>query len=200
MTRIYCADEDWQSSSASTPQLRPSKPPRITPPPVCTLQAEAECRPSPPHTLADSPPDTSMSPDADVASPSGRCDSGSHPIPSYSPEVMRCQFKPHVKALGQANLCISAESQHECLLPAIPSTTPTLLHVSPSRRYARCMQCSEDQSRVRPFPDLSFDTEASEEAVASDTAQVPLTTRYPSNRFCLRLCASPACSSVFRNA
>ncbi|KAL3156366.1 hypothetical protein ABBQ38_000681 [Trebouxia sp. C0009 RCD-2024] len=174
-------NEDWQSPSAATPQLRPSKPPRITPPPVCNLQAEAECRPSAPHASADSPPDASMSPDADMASPSGRCESGSVPIPSCSPEVMRCQFKlkrsPHAKALDQANLCISAESQHECLPPAMPSTTPTLLHVSPCRRYARCMQSSEDQSRVRPFPDLSFDTEASEEAVASDMSQVPLITR-----------------------
>lgn len=177
----HFADEDWQSPSASTPQLRPSKPPRITPPPFCNLQAETECRPSAPHASADGPPDASMSPDADIASPGGRCEPGSHPIPSCSPEVMCCHFKlelsPHAKALDQANLCISAESQHECLPPAMSSTTPTLLHVSPHCRYARCMQSSEDQSRVRPFPDLSFDTEASQEAVASDTSQVPVITR-----------------------
>ncbi|KAL3132053.1 hypothetical protein ABBQ32_008671 [Trebouxia sp. C0010 RCD-2024] len=48
----------------------------------------------------------------------------------------------------------------------------TFSAMRPARR-----QSSEDQSRVRPFPDLSFDTEASQEAVASDTSQVPVITR-----------------------
>lgn len=162
----------------------PPKLPRITPPPVCTLQAEADCRRSEPDCFDESLPDASglsMSQDADIASPNGRCESGSHPIPSCSPEVVRCRFRhthsQHAQALGQTTLYNSAESQHECLPPAAPSITPTLPYLSPCCRYARCMQCSEDQSRVRPFPDLSFHIEASEEAAVSDPTQVYLSTR-----------------------
>ena len=188
------ADDEWQSTPTSTPQLMHPKPPRITPPLLCTLQTQAECRPTASDTLPEGLPDTSgrsMSQDADVASPSGRCEPGSHPIPCCSPEVQRFQFRhkhsPYAKALGQAGLCVSAESQLEGLPSAVPSTTPILPHLSSRRRRAWCMQCSEDQATIRPFPDLNFDTEASGEAVPSDSSPAAMHLRYCYKQ---KLCAS----------
>ena len=174
-----CADEEWQSTPKSTPRLMQSKPPRITPPPLLNLQAKAQCGPSAPDTLLEglsSVPEQSKRPDADVASPSGRCGSGSQPVPCCSPEIKRIGFRqqqsPHAKASSESKLCISAESQLEHLPPAVPSTTPTLPRVLLRRQNARCMQCSGDQSTIRPFPDLDVESEASDEAMPSAPSQV----------------------------
>ena len=164
-----CADEEWQCPPTSLVQ---SKPPRITPPPLLTVQAE--CGPSASDTLPEglaSVSERSTRLDAAVASPSGRCGSSSQPVPCCSPEIKRTGFRhqhsPHAKAVSQAELCISAGSQLEHLPPAVLSTTPTLPGVSRSRRNARCMHFSEDQSTIRPFPDLDLESEASDEAMPS---------------------------------
>ena len=167
-----CADEEWQCPPTSSPQQMQSKPPRITPPPLLT--AQAECGPSASDTLPEglaSVSEQSTRLDAAVASPSGRCGSSSQPVPCCSPEIKRCGFRhqhsAYDEAVSQAELCISAESQLERLPPAVLSTTPTLPCVSRSRCNTRCMQFSEDQSIIRPFPDLDFESEASDEAMPS---------------------------------
>ena len=174
-----CADEEWQSTPTSTPQLMHTKPPRITPPPLLTLQAQAECGPSASDTSPEGLPsvsERSTTPDADVASPSSRCGSSSQPVPCCSPEFKRFGFRhqqsPHANALSQAKLCISAETQLEHLPPAVLSTTPTLPHATSRHRNARCIRCSEDQSTIRPFPDLDFESEASDEAMPLAPSQI----------------------------
>lgn len=164
-----CADEEWQSTPVSTPQLMQSMQPRITPP-LSNLQAHAECKPDTVPEGLSSVSEQSNKPDADLAFPSGRRGSSSQPVPCCSPEMkrlvgLRHQQSPHATALSQAKLCISAESQLEHMPPAITSTTPTLPRVSSRRRNARFMQCSESQSTIRPFPDLDFESEASDEAM-----------------------------------
>lgn len=176
------ADEEWQSTPTSTPQLMQPKPPRITPPPLLSLQAQADSRPPAPDTLPTALSSLSVQSDADVASPSGGFVSSSQPVPCCSPEVQRFHFRhkrsPDTKASCQAKLCINAGLQLDHLPPAVPSITPTLPHVSSRRRHARCMQSSEDQSTVRAFPDLDFATEASGEAMPSPAGVGLMSARY----------------------
>ena len=166
------ADEEWQSTPTSTPQLMQPKPPRITPPPLLSLQAQVDSRPPAPDSLPEALSSLSVQSDADVASPSGGFTSSAQPVPCCSPEVKRFHFRhkrsPHAKASCHGGL------QLDHLPPAVLSITPTLPHVSSRRRHARCMQSSEDQSTVRAFPDLDFASEASGEAMPSSASHVGL--------------------------
>lgn len=170
------ADEEWQSTPTATPQLMQPKPPRITPPPLLSLQAQADSRPPVPDTLPEAL--SSLSVQSDSASPSGGFTSSSQPVPCCSPEVKRFHIRhkrsPHAQASCQAQLCSNAGLQLDHLPPAVPSITPTLPHVSSRRRHARCMQSSEDQSTVRAFPDLDFASEALGEALPAAASHVGL--------------------------
>ena len=184
---IQYADEDWESSPSSTPPVRYPRPPRITPPPLlCIIKPLESSEPSSSTSHPGLP--SSQSPvlrlDGDILSPAGMLSSGTSPLPCSSPHLKRSPWDRHghpVRRLQQA--LTQSQGKRPCqlparaemaelsqLLPAMPSTTPTLLVPGFSKQdRSMSMHSSDEQSvgcsgsGIRPFPDLAFHTDASAE-------------------------------------
>ena len=165
--------DDWQSTPTSTPHLIHPKPPRITPPPPFTDHqppaAIVKVSSSSFDDLFDSASAALENQKASVVSVTGFDSSNPHPVPSCSPEVKRfpgTDFAPAQKVTesAQANCPKGTKLQLECLPCAESSVTPSPAH-HPARCRARSMPPAMDesmefaQSRVRPFPNLTLDTE-----------------------------------------
>ena len=184
---VKYADEDWQSSPSSTPQVRYPRPPRITPPPLlCIIKPLESSEPSSSTSHPGLPSSQSplLSLDGDNLSPTGMHSSGTSPLPCTSPHLKRSPWDRHghpARRLQQAltqsqgkrpcRLPARAESAELSQLPpAMPSITPTLLVPGFSKQSCSMNMHSSDEqsvgcsgSRIRPFPDLAFDTDASGE-------------------------------------
>lgn len=193
------ADEDWQGTPASTPHLAPHKPPRITPPPPLPISlpsglSESASTPTLPST-SNRISAAHQGSDADIIpSPGAILQLSSDPLPSNSPDLRQLPFNGATHLHGrrqQSSMQQSlTSSPSQCdspsvaesgdlprLLPAVPSATPTLLIPGhPCRGRSALMQAQDSNepswssSGVRPFPDLGFETDASQDTAEPEAS------------------------------
>ena len=186
---VKYADEDWQSSPSSTPQVRCPGPPRITPPPLlCIIQPLESSEPSSSTSHPGLPSSQSplLSLDKDNLSPARMHSLGTSPLPCTSPHLKPSPWDRHGRPARHLQQALTwSQGKMPCRLPAradsaelsqlplaMPSVTPTLLVPGFSKRGCFMNMHSSDEqsvgcsgSGIRPFPDLASDTDASTECV-----------------------------------